>query len=534
MKLSIRQIFQDSFYELLIVYTLLALFISLRVLYKYTLHFEIMALILAILGISIISPQESKESRFLIHRKLHIILFILAITFIIAFRMIPYISNSIPLGYDSGIYKYGIEHGLTNLDKFVVEGGFEPGFLYLMKPISMIFSSHFILTYLLIGFCVLLGLGIYFTTKEFFSKKTALISLLIYSLSIIQFKTFAYMYYKNIIGLSLMLFAVYFLRKHEKSNKKIFLLLFIFLAGILGSIHRPTFYIFGLPYFFYVFISPIKNKKYNLKSMFFNVLTGIAILAIAIPIYFGNFMPQVTNMIEPTLEGFVQIGEAPGTFISFFSYQFLTLAYLPFAILGFFILVRKKQFNFLFFWALINFSMVYFQFFFFKRFIIPLDMILIILSSLGFSTLIENKKKFGSIILIIMLISAGILLFKESKDARPLIDKSEFKTIQYLNNTEENAFVMATSSLYSPSVLGYSNRKTIAPGLFDYNKHNKQQWIEFWTDSGINKTKDFMNLYPKPLYIFIGKQQNDNLKNYSECFQVYYNNSENKIYRYVC
>lgn len=530
---KIKEIIKDSFYQLLIVYTLIVFLISVSLLYKYTLHFEILALILAIFGIFILYSKE--ETSFLINKKLHIILFILAIALIIIFRIIPFLNNSIPLGYDSGIYKYGIEHGLSNLDKFVVQGTFEPGFLYFMKLPTLIFSSHFILTYLLIGFCVLLGISIYLVSKEFFNKETGLIALLIYSLSIIQFKTFAMMYYKNIIALAVMLFSLFFLAKYENSKKKINIILFIILAGVLGGLHRPTFYIFGLSYFAYAFISPYQDKKYDFKTLFFNVLIGVIILGIAISMYFGKFMPQVTNMIEPTLEGFTSPGEAPGTFISFVSYQFLTLAYLAFAIIGGLLLLRKKKFNnILLIWLIINACIVYFQFFFFNRFIIHLDIVLLIFASLGFVSLINNKKKLGIIVLLIMLVSAGFLVAKESINAKPHIDKTELIAIEYLQNTPQESYVMATSSKYSPFVLGYSNRKTIAPGLFDYDKHNRAEWTSFWSAKNITDIKVFMDIYEKPLYVFIGKKQNNNLKNYTECFKTFYEQDNNYVYEYVC
>ena len=93
---------------------------------------------------------------------------------------------------------------------------------------------------------------------------------------------------------------------------------------------------------------------------------------------------------------------------------------------------------------------------------------------------------------------------------------------------------MTTSSIYSPWVLGYSNRKTIAPGLFDYNVHNKQQWNEFWKTNNLTYIKEIMNAYKKPLYIFIGEKQGDNLKNYPDCFKIYYTKLNNTIYTYTC
>ncbi|MCK9596036.1 glycosyltransferase family 39 protein [Candidatus Pacearchaeota archaeon] len=476
--------------------------------------------------------KEEKLSDKPLNKKIHYFLFALAILFIILIRAIPYLNNPIPLGYDTGIYKYGIEHGLANLDSWILQGGLEPLFLYLMEPLKLLFSSQFILTYLLIGFCALLGLAIYLVTKEFFNKTTGLIALLIYAISSIQFLTFGYMYYKNIIGLSLALFSIYFLKKSEKNKK--FIWLFILLGGLSGAIHRPTFYIFGLSYLFYVLISPYKEKKYNFKLLRKNVLYGVFIIAFAGLFYLGKFSQAILIMISPVLQGFVQTGESAGTFINFFTYQFSILAYLPFAILGLLALFRKKQFNMIFFWALVTATIVYFQFFFFNRFIIHLDIGLIILSALGFSTLIEHKKKFGVVILAILIFSAGFVVLNESINTKSIITEQELKTIQYLQNTEQNAYVMSTSSTYSPWLLGYSERKTIAPGLFDYNKHSQEQWIVFWTTEDINQIQQFMNVYEKPLYIFIGQKQKDNLVNFPECFEVYYNQGNNKIYKYVC
>jgi len=147
--------------------------------------------------------------------------------------------------------------------------------------------------------------------------------------------------------------------------------------------------------------------------------------------------------------------------------------------------------------------------------------------------LIENKKNLGYFILIIMLISSIFLIYDKSINTKSLINDNELDVITKFQNTEENAFVMTTSSLYSPWLIGYSNRKTIAPGLFDYNLHNREQWDNFWKTTDINYIKEFMNAYKKPLYIFIGEKQVDNLKSYQDCFITYYQNADNKIYQYM-
>ena len=185
-----KRILKNSLYQLLVVYTILIVVISLGFLSKFTLQFHIFAVILGILSIPIIN--NFKEIK--INKNLHITLITIAIILIFIIRIIPYINNSIPLGYDAGIYKYAIENGLKNNDQFLItEITTEPGFLYLMQLFRPILSIQFILTYLLIFLTILLGISIYLTTKEYFNKPTALISLFIYAFSLIQFKTFWFM-----------------------------------------------------------------------------------------------------------------------------------------------------------------------------------------------------------------------------------------------------------------------------------------------------------------------------------------------------
>jgi len=523
---------KNSFWQLTVIYTAIVVLIALGLLWEYSLQFHIFAIIIAVLGIFIIKKEDTSEET--INKKIHKWLFITAIFFIFLIRAIPYIGNSIPLGYDVGIYKYAIESGLSEMPNWIITGPtMEPGFLYLMEFFKIFFSTQFILTGLLIFFSVILGLGVYFVVKEFSNKKTALIALFLYAFSLIQFKTFLFMYYKNVIGLSLMLFTLYFLKKSE--NKQRLIWVAVILGGLIGAIHRPTFYIFGLSYFFYAFTSPYQNRSYKTKKMWFNILIGIAILLVASLFYLGKWMESVLVLFDPVLQGFIQPGEGAGTFINFFIYQFSVLPYLPFALLGLFYFIRKRDFNILVIWAVLNLLIVYFQFFFFNRFIIFLDAALIIMASVGFGVIIKHKKRLGSILLIALIISAGVLAFKESINTNPLIDSEELSLIQSLNKTEANAFVMSTDSYYSPWVLGYSNRRTIAPGLFDYDTNNYEEWYKFWTTNETDYTNQFLYIYQKPLYLFIGKYQRMNMGKFNNsCLSLINQQNQSYIYKYTC
>lgn len=520
---------KTSFWQLFTIYALLILALATGFLWKYSLHMNIFAVLIALIGVYALSQGKTKEK--LMPSKIYYAILIVLMLLIIILRIIPYMSNTVPLGYDSGIYKYGIEHGLENLDNWILRGGLEPGFLYLITALHIFFSSDFLLVYGLVVFSLLLGLTVYLVVKEHSKKQTALFALALFTLSAIQFKTFWFMYYKNIIGMSLMLLAFYFLKKSENDRK--WLGVFVLAGGLVGSVHRPSFYIFGLSYFIWAFVSPY-SKKYDWNKLKFHALAGIGVLLVAASFYLGKFRQAWLVMFEPVLQGFAQPGESAGTFINFFTFQFFILPYLILALIGLFLFIKKKDFNILTIWCVVNLAIVYFQFFFFNRFIIFLDLAFVIMAAFGASAVWNEKGNIGKAIILVLLLSASVLVVQESVNSRPLVTEAELATIQKLNMTEENASAMSTSKYYSPWILGYSQRRTIAPGLFDYDNHTLEEWKVFWAMENLTEMKEFMSTYEKPVYAYIGTIQEDNLAQFPQCFKIYSDSEGGKIYKYIC
>ncbi|MEM3067677.1 MAG: glycosyltransferase family 39 protein [Thermoplasmata archaeon] len=496
---------------------------------------EIFALIIALFGVFITGKNiDEYKSKLLENKYIYFQFLLIALSLIFLFRAIPYINNDIPLGYDTGLYKFAIEHGIEKTNPWILYS-VEPGFLYLMHFIDIFLPINFILIWLFILFNVLLGFSIYLVTKEYYGKTAGLIAVFIYSLSIVQFKVFELMYYKNIIALSMMMFAFYFLKKESKYSKYYF----ITMGVLIGVIHRPTFYIFGLSYLIYSFSSPYTNTKNNRKKYDFNllksnVISGIIILVISLIPYLGDFRPAIFNMIDPVISSISSPGESPGTFISFFSYQFTTLAYLPFAIIGLFYSLRHKDFNIMLIMTIILGAIVYFQLFFFNRFIIFLDIGLIILASIGVICMINERKKTGTFIVIILFVAMAYSMLIYSTNSKPLIDKDELSAIEKLNDIPKNSYVLTTSSYYGPWVQGYGASRVITPGFLDIDFHNKEQWNNFWRSKNKEEIKSFVDSYPKPLYIFIGKRQSDNIAILDECVTLLHEINDNKIYKYLC
>jgi hypothetical protein len=362
-----------------------------------------------------------------------------------------------------------------------------------------------------------------------------MLSAFIYVFSYTQLQTFWYMYYKNVLAIFLMLFALYFL-----SEKKNFLLV-VPLATAVGFVHRPMFMLLFFVWIAYI-ITNVRSKRTLKRNFIALVLVGILLL----PVYLPRFEEAVLNLTQSTVSSMLEPGAAgPGTFFSSFVYQFVSLSYLPFALLGFVFLVKQKRFsNPLFLWTLVNGLIVVFKLVFFNRFLIPLDVVLIVLSGAGVYYGIVNVRAYAHWLRLgivgMIFLSAFWTAYGFSSSLKPLLTEAQLDTVKSIANyTEPDSYVMATISYYSPWVLGYSGRKTIAPGLFDYNKWGLNEWAVFWNAENVTDIQELMNLYERPLYVFIetrgGNMQAMNMKKFDDaCFEKKFEDVGGTLYKYLC
>ncbi|HID42824.1 MAG TPA: hypothetical protein EYP30_03470, partial [Archaeoglobaceae archaeon] len=109
-----------------------------------------------------------------------------------------------------------------------------------------------------------------------------------------------------------------------------------------------------------------------------------------------------------------------------------------------------------------------------------LDVSLVILSGAGVYYLVKYNKILATITFSVLILTAVYSAFTNSSQVEPLIDEDELNCISVIQTFDEDAYAMSTHRVYSPWVIGYSGKKTIAPGLFEYDKWNFKQWKKFW------------------------------------------------------
>ena len=140
----------------------------------------------------------------------------------------------------------------------------------------------------------------------------------------------------------------------------------------------------------------------------------------------------------------------------------------------------------------------------------------------------------GSTAGILLLVSAGINTMTEVNNVRPLIDEEQLGAVEWIReNAEDNAYVLATSN-DAPWVLGWSGRRVIAPGLFEWDVHSKDEWIDFFSTESPEAAREFLDVYDAPIYIYYSKNRDNNLgleKFRGNNFQIVYDNSA-VVYKY--
>lgn len=503
--MEMGKVLESSYMQLCIIFIIAVLLKELNIIQSYELNFKVFAYLLALFSIPTLLVVKKSVNVKIPHSGL-----LLIILFLFAFflRLVPYTHTDVLLGYDPGFYKYAIEIYQLSLPE--IPESTLPDWLRSMYPQGLFVLTDVIylstglkavemLKYLFPFFCALLTVPVFIITRHLFDERTAILASALYAFSYTQYTAFTYLYLKNVIGLIFLLLAMYLLEKRKYAPLTL-------MYAAMGIYHRPEFLLFSLILIPYFAVTRDKLLVYvTLATTLLIAPFWLPRLDVNLPMLTGLYSTAITN---------IQANEAVGggTFFGFDTYKWVALAYLPFGLIGMIYLLLHKRWNVLSYGFLINGAIVVFQLFFFKRFIISLDLLLIILASVGLnygflrSDLVPRH--LGNAAVILLVISCGILSVHQSVDTRPLINDDQLEAIVWLSdNAEPDAYILATS-YDAPWVLGWSERRVIAPGLFQWNIYNKPEWIEFLKTSDSDKAIEFLNPYNSTdIYIYQSKNR---------------------------
>jgi len=397
-------------------------------------------------------------------------------------------------GYDTGIYRHHIL-GYFN-SPGVIPFGFSAFSNWLMLFGDSVYTIMFG-WYLLISVFILLAL--YIVVKKYFqSALVALLAVLLFVSSIVQFEFFWWYYYRQFLTLFFILLAFLFI--HYRS----YLLILILLA--IGIIHPLSLIPLGLSLIVYLFFADKKTRKF----LFISGGTSFILLLVLnwreLLVYAQDFLHY-----RGLAENFAQAGyhEFTGQFIGWGDWLRYSAFYLPFGLVG---LVRyfKKQ-KLLTIFLLVNILLILFKMVFYRRFFVFVDLALIIFVAVFLRDVwekVRGKKHrllihIGIVLLVVVCLGRATIHVVNKK---PLIYPAELESIKSIPDlVTDSDYIVSINSKYSPWLYGYSDKKVIAPGLFEYNQWNKEEWNKFWYTGNNEVRLEMLKEYDmSPMYIYRG------------------------------
>ncbi len=531
MRKKIAKVIDLSYLQLALIFIILVLLRELEILSP-PFNYELFAYTLPLLAIPALLAARSSQARSL---KGALPILLAAFLFALSVRLFPHTHSTVPLGYDPGLYKHTMELYASALPQIPeadlagwVKEMMPQGLPVLSDTLHVVAGADALefMNFLFPFLGAFLVFPVFVVTRGLFGQRAGLVAAVLYAVSYTQFDVFTMFYFKNVLGLMFLLFSIYALEK-----KRYGLMAVMFAA--LGIFHRPEFLLFALiliPYF-------ILHRR---KGIVFAALGAAALIALFwIPRWEANWA-VLSGTIETAITN-IETGEAlgGGTFFDFATYRAVSLAYLPFTLIGAMYLALRRDWNSIFFYFVISSIIVLFQLFFFKRFIIPLDIAFVILAAVGIECTLLRRGgmvKVAAVIIVLLLIAvAGMPTVDGTRSAKPLITEQQLEAVQWIaENTEEDAYILATS-YDAPWVLGWSQRRVIAPGLFEWSAHGEKEWAEFLKAGDLETAERFLDAYQPPIYIYHSQNQGNylNLRKFQNpLFQEAYREGA-VVYRYL-
>ncbi len=400
--------------------------------------------------------------------------------------------GQVAFGYDTGIYRHIINGYFERFfDPTVVPFAFT-GYSNSLRFLgastdSIIFGGYIFLSLLLAGL-------FYFVVLEYANqKKSAWFATALLALSIVQYEFFWGYYYRNYLAIFFTFMVFYLIKIRSR-------LLFLPLTT-LTIVHPLTALPVAISLCIYGVIKK-EDRKFILISGTIAALLALFLSGREFLVY----LPFITKYFGTSFAA-VAAGntEVTGLFMSGKSFLYAILWYAPLAIFALATISWKKYLLPIIFLG-VNILLVLVRTVFYQRFLVSIDLILIMFAGIGLSAVWEwSRKEIKVVVIIFFIIFAGCsgnyIVHK-----KPLLALSEISVITKLK-VEENARILIINPYYAPWLYGFTNQGIIAPGMFEYDRWNREKWSMFRGQADIQTQTEMLKEYQtQPLYIFAGER----------------------------
>lgn len=437
------------------------------------------------------------------------VLFVLLGSIFLATRFFLFKDSVLPYRFDGGVYVRYIKDFASNLT-YLFPGVDRPGsingeFVGLYILTSVLYRAkipiEIIIAGISIGFQALSFLLIYKLQSKEWNKFYALILVLLLSFSFVQFNTFSYAFLKAIVAITYGFCAIFFVRKKSLLTGA----LFVFLMSLT---HIAT-ALFFLPFVLVEGVREVNKKGF--------VVFGISIMVFCVGFFCFNFSALLDKVLGMRI--FTSNWVEQGMFVNMEKYGYMVFLAVPFAIWGLIERIRYKKIDFIVVGFVLGLILNILPITFRTRFITYFDLFFWICVVHGFYAFINKSayfeannqqldtKKFNMrpVLVIFLVVIMGAIQLNDIFKNRPVIYNSEIKSIKdFAVNSDSGAYILVSGNKYASYVYGYSDRRTIAPGLFENDPWSKEKWKSFTSERGESKIAGHLDKLGKPLYVYVG------------------------------
>jgi hypothetical protein len=406
-------------------------------------------------------------------------------------RLVIYLGNPVPTGYDAGIYLH-IMKTFPVLDQWL-RSGFSPGVFVLTYPfVKLGISPESLLVPLSLISQVVLFIALYIAIKTIAGKKAALWTAFLLTVAPIQYRMFWYFYIKNTFGLAFLLLTIAAVSKRS-------LVYAIIFGALVVLFHLPTALVLAL-------ILAVEFVIHNGHRLFY-VKTAAGIALISAIYYLPHFNEAIAGFIPGLLQSTIISRVAlntlsqpvyGGAFYTLGQSLPLMLLYGPAALWALYLYTKGtlKEYRTLVVAFLITLTLVMTHFSFYQRFIIPLDLFAICLGGTALSK-ISSSLRFYCVICIAVLVA---FIYKTGQ---PLISASELSEIRAFKPSEQT-YILSTAKEDPAWLLGYTNEQVVAWDFGGYNTYwTNSQWQTFFSTPSLEEKISLLKLLPTPVYLYI-------------------------------
>ncbi len=393
--------------------------------------------------------------------------FLLIIVFSVILRCLPYIVNDykFEVGFDTGLYEYILGKYTSSViypnlpatphhaSYEVIQYKFmEPGF-FIISSFTVRFmnlSISEVFRWWLPSITSIIFLFIIYVAAKTITddKKVPIISCFLYAVSYVQYNAIDESYYKQIFANMILFVSLIQIDRFYKSGNNKYLYIVTILGASLVSFSRPILLLFALVYMIYLVESLVKKRYRRTRSLLLSIVAMMLISSVVwIPTY-GLEMTILTDVMQKSFQSGTPGGAVPHRLRDSESILWAYFVDSPlvviFGVIGLLVLhSRKRWLSFSVTFYILLFLMAA-KLVFYNRFILNLDLIVIIFSAYGIVWMAEqlrnNILKTLLITLIILTILPGQLIFQYDK--APYIHNNEESIDWIIQNIDEDGSIL--------------------------------------------------------------------------------------------